>query len=127
MSYRALAIPDVRRSERLVSSQARAAGHDFHLISLQNLRHDRCHGSAIADARDLVLTESAEKDAALRRSFRAHFPTMDIAELSFDAIKHEVSKGQWRSLLQTWQGKIAEYNMICLLRRDCRRRRCRGR
>ena len=75
--------------------------------------------TASRSAAELVLSESAEQDAALRRCFRANFPGMDITELSLDALKHERSREQWRGVLNQWEGKLPEFNMICLLRRDC--------
>lgn len=80
------------------------------------------HWSKLIAARtadEIVLSASAEQDAALRRCFRQNFPTMDIRELSLDALKHQKSREQWRTVLNQWDGKLDEYNMICLLRADC--------
>jgi hypothetical protein len=69
---------------------------------------------------DIVLSSDAEQDAALYRSFRENFPSLNIEDLSVDSMKHERSRTQWRSVLDLWEGRLRDHNMICLLRYDCR-------
>ena len=74
--------------------------------------------SCAADASELVLTGSRGDDDRLYREFRAAFGGLDVAVVREGTLKEPRSQEAWRTFMMAQDGRLEEFNMICLLRID---------
>jgi hypothetical protein len=59
-------------------------------------------------------------DASLYSAFRASFPTLDVQYITANALKNDASKSNWMHFLCAFEGLVLDFNMISLLRVDCK-------
>jgi hypothetical protein len=76
---------------------------------------------SLASPADLVLTESAEMDKRLVRTFRGEFGTsFDIVNVTVASLKAKGVREKWRSFLEAVGAAVPLYHMMTLLRLDAK-------
>ena len=76
---------------------------------------------SLASPADLVLTESAEMDKRLVRSFRGEFgASFDIANVTLASLKAKGVREKWRSFLEAVGAAVPLYHMMTLLRHNAK-------
>ena len=76
---------------------------------------------SLASPADLVMSESAEMDVRLMRSFRGEFgSSFNIACVSVASLKEKKVRVKWRSFLEAVGAVVPLYHMMTLLRLDAR-------